>query len=401
MTRWARFAGVGFMGFCVQLATLQTLTALLDMHFAVAVVLSVEAAILHNFIWHERWTWRDRVVGSRSGTSLARLARFNAACGAVSLVGNVAFTAFFVSLIGLPVIVANVAAIVCLTAINFVVADRAVFQTAAAVMGLLAVLAGSGRPLHAADLRSATVAGWDRYVSGVEARRALELRDPLRFLSVDFSGTNQRDTLRLRLGRGEIPIESIGASTLDGAGTISHWRGYVFVPGAGVGDLVDCAALRGRCAERHHEDVIEQRVLDRNGDSLRLFLKLRRQAIVTVAYNTEHLVSYQRHSAERASSRSVSTRIAELQDAGTPREREQPVGQDRGFLWRLHSYWRYEAAPGGVIVELESLTLSRAIPWAVRPVAGPIVDVLARESMTRTLASLRALWVNRSGRAGQ
>jgi putative flippase GtrA len=397
MTRWARFAGVGFMGFCVQLATLQMLTGLLEMHYAVAVVLSVEAAILHNFVWHERWTWKDRVNGSRSGASLLRLARFNTACGAVSLVGNVAFTAFFVSFIGLPVILANIAAIVCLSAINFVVADRVAFQTAAVTMAMLAALAGSGRPLHAADLRSATVAAWDRYVSGVEARRARETRDPLRFLTVDFAGADQREALRSRLQRGEIPVDSIGASTLDGgAGTISHWRGYVFVPGAGVGDLLECAALRGRCAEHRHEDVIDQRVLDRNGDSLRLFLKLRRQAVVTVAYNTEHLVTYQRHSAQRASSRSVSTRIAELRDAGTAQEREQPVGQDRGFLWRLHSYWRYEAAAGGVIIELESLTLSRPIPWAVRPVAAPIVEGLARESMTRTLGSLRRLWVNRS-----
>jgi putative flippase GtrA len=397
VSRWARFAGVGFMGFCVQLATLQMLTALLEMHYAVAVVLSVEAAILHNFVWHERWTWKDRVGTSSAATSLARLARFNTACGAVSLLGNVAFTAFFVSIIGLPLLVANVSAIVCLTAINFVVADRLAFQTVGVALAMLAILAGSSTPLQAADLRSATVAAWERYVSGVEARRARETRDPLRFLAVDFNGSDQKDALRSRLAGGEIPLESIAASTLDGgAGTISHWRGYVFIPGAAVGDLIECAALRGRCAQHRHEDVIDQRVLDRSGDSLRLFLKLRRQAIVTVAYNTEHLVNYQRHSAERASSRSVSTRIAELQDPGTPREREQPVGQDRGFLWRLHSYWRYEAAPGGVIVELESLTLSRAIPWAVRPVAAPIVDGLARESMTRTLASLRRLWVNRS-----
>ena len=88
-------------------------------------------------------------------------------------------------------------------------------------------------------------------------------------------------------------------------------------------------------------------------------------------------------------SRSVSTRIAELRDVGTATEAEKPAGQDRGFLWRLHSYWRYQAVPGGVVVELESLTLSRDIPWALRLVAGPIVDRIARESVSRTLSSLR------------
>lgn len=64
--------------------------------------------------------------------------------------------------------------------------------------------------------------------------------------------------------------------------------------------------------------------------------------------------------------------------------------EDRGFLKRLHSYWRYQAVPGGVIVELESLTLSRSLPWALRPVARPVANRIARDSMTRTLASVRA-----------
>ena len=68
---------------------------------------------------------------------------------------------------------------------------------------------------------------------------------------------------------------------------------------------------------------------------------------------------------------------------------EQPAGVDRGFLWGLNSYWRYEAVHGGVVVELESLTLSRSVPWGVGAVVGPLVDQVARESMTRTLVSLR------------
>ena len=136
-------------------------------------------------------------------------------------------------------------------------------------------------------------------------------------------------------------------------------------------------------------------MLSREGDSLRLFLKVRRTAIVSAAYNTEHSVSYTRLSPTRAISRSISTRIAELQDVGTSHERERPIGQDRGFMWRLHSYWRYEAVKGGVIVQLDSVTLSRDIPWAIRIMAAPIIDRIARESMNRTLAAVRARYVAR------
>ena len=58
---------------------------------------------------------------------------------------------------------------------------------------------------------------------------------------------------------------------------------------------------------------------------------------------------------------------------------------DNGFLWRLNAYWRYEAWNGGVLVECESVSLSRPVPLLLRPMAGPIVDRIARESLEGTL----------------
>ena len=68
-------------------------------------------------------------------------------------------------------------------------------------------------------------------------------------------------------------------------------------------------------------------------------LKLTRKELITVTYNTEHVVELTRHGPARASSRSVATKIAELADAGTSREREKPAGSDLGLLWRLNAYW--------------------------------------------------------------
>ena len=409
MTRWSRFAGVGALGFAVQLATLHLLTSLLHLPPVVSVILAVETAILHNFGWHERWTWRDRVVESSRAATFERLLRFHAASGAVSLLGNVAFTAVLVAA-HLPLLIANGIAVGSLTAVNYLVTDRLAYgvtPTMAAsrdrltsrramlrrsffVWIAIAVAAGSGPAIHAAELTQETIAAWTRYVAGVESRRAAEARDANRFLAIDFESDTSRPEALARLRRGDILVRNVAGGTVDvGDGTISHWRGQVYVPGVTVNDVVENAALRGRASAHRQEDVLESRVLGRGADSLQLFLKLQRHAIVTVAYNTEHTVSFERFGADRAASRSVSTRIAELRDAGTAAEAEKPVGQDRGFLWRLHSYWRYQSAPGGVIVELESLTLSRDIPWAIRVMAGPIIDRIARESMTRTLASLR------------
>jgi hypothetical protein len=126
------------------------------------------------------------------------------------------------------------------------------------------------------------------------------------------------------------------------------------------------------------EDVVESRVLSRRGsDSWRVYLKIVRRSIVTATYDTEHDVVFTRLSPALAVSRSVATRIAET------------GGADRGFLWRLNSYWRYQQLRDGVLVEMESLTLSRGVPALVKPVALPLVGRVARESVHRTLDAFR------------
>ena len=104
-------------------------------------------------------------------------------------------------------------------------------------------------------------------------------------------------------------------------------------------------------------------------------------------------VRFERHGPSRASSWSTATKIAEVADAGTPRERPKRPDEDRGLLWRWNAYWRYEQVDQGVVVECESVTLSRTIPLLLRPVAGPIVGHVARESMDRTLSVFRERFV--------
>jgi putative flippase GtrA len=406
MTRWTRFASVGVIGFVVQLLTLHVLISAFDVAYPIAVALSVEAAILHNFVWHERWTWRGRGLDGSADAVCARLMRFNAASGAISLLGNVGFTALFVETIGMPVIVANVLAIVCLTLVNFAVADRLAFaplpsrarrvvspgltdsqpsriepRKKALLVSVAAGLTLLGGSAHAADVTPRMIAAWDRYVATVEARLGREIQ------------ADGSRTLTARLGQGEIVIDEVEGNGRDaGGGTISHWRGSMFIRGVTLDELLEAAAWKGRAETHRPEDVLDAQVLSRGPGSLRLFLKLRRKAIVTAAYNTEHQIDFEKVSEMRAASRSISTRIAELGDVGTPRERELPPGEDRGFMWRLNSYWRYDAVPGGVVVQLDSLTLSREVPWAVSAIASPIISRIARESMVRTLTSLRAMF---------
>jgi hypothetical protein len=163
----------------------------------------------------------------------------------------------------------------------------------------------------------------------------------------------------------------------------------VFVPRTTVDAVISRMQQGAGRESEHYAEVKASRLLEKNGDTLRVFMKLERDAtIMTVTYNTEHAVEYQRHGA-RARSRSVATKIAEVADAGTKSEREKKAGDDHGFLWRLNAYWRFEQIGDGVLIECESVSLSRSVPFVVRPIVGPIANRIARESLERTLKSLR------------
>ena len=158
------------------------------------------------------------------------------------------------------------------------------------------------------------------------------------------------------------------------SGTISDWRGSVFIRGVGLDELPRRLQHPGTPPQ---DDVASSQVIARTDDSLRVAIRLVRRVIVSVVYDTEHEMRFRRWTPRLATARSVATRIEEV------------GGSDHGFLWRLHAYWRYEEIDGGVRVDLESLTLSRDVPSIIRPVAAPLVNRIARESMLRTLEALQ------------
>ena len=114
------------MGVAVQLLTLLSLTEALGLNYLVATMLAVETAILHNFVWHEHWTWRDRDPGTQGRWT--RLAWFNLVTGALSISSNVVFTALYVHSLGIHFAIANLMAIATCSLLTFVASDRFVFR---------------------------------------------------------------------------------------------------------------------------------------------------------------------------------------------------------------------------------------------------------------------------------
>lgn len=251
---------------------------------------------------------------------------------------------------------------------------------------LIAVAVSAG----AAGLQRETLVAWDRYIAWTEHR----MRADDSFLVQRALPESRAREARRTLESGEVfttklETKAEGRPIRVPHGLVHHWLGSVFIPGATVDELVGWLQDYDE-HHRHFDEVEASRLVSKNGNEYAIFLRLRRKKIVTVHYNTEHLVRYTRHAAGRVSSVSYSTRIAELEDAGETNETEKSVGDDRGFLWRLNSYWRFQQASGGVIVELESVSLSRGVPVAVRWLVGRYLDSVPRESLEATLLPIRS-----------
>jgi putative flippase GtrA len=117
MVRWAKFSAVGAVGVVVQLGTLALLLQG-GVHYLLATAVAVETAVLQNYYWHTRWTWKGR-EGS--------LWRFHLANGLLSLISNLAWMRLFTGWLGIPALPANLMAIALTSTVNFLLGDRWVF----------------------------------------------------------------------------------------------------------------------------------------------------------------------------------------------------------------------------------------------------------------------------------
>ncbi len=127
--RWLAFNSVGALGIVVQMSALFVLVSVVGMNYLLATAIAVEAAVLHNFFWHENWTWADRATTCRDRW-FRRLVYFHFANGMLSLFGNLLLMRVFVGVLAINYVLANVFAIALCAIMNFVAGDRFVFRAA-------------------------------------------------------------------------------------------------------------------------------------------------------------------------------------------------------------------------------------------------------------------------------
>ena len=249
-----------------------------------------------------------------------------------------------------------------------------------------------------AELTPETVEAWESYVRFTEARIESELAAGADgFLVTDFLTAAERSECQRSVQAGEVcvlkreTLDDEGKSILVPAGMVHHWYGSVFVPGVTLDHVLEFVQNYEDSAESYPE-VEDSRLLAHEGDMYQIFLRLKRKKVITVLYNTDHEVTYRNHGEARASSKSLATRIREVVNPGESNESEKPFGDDRGFLWGLNSYWRFEQTTEGTLVECESVSLSRSVPTAARWLVKSYIDSVPRESLESALAPIREHW---------
>jgi hypothetical protein len=249
----------------------------------------------------------------------------------------------------------------------------------------------------AEQLKPETVSAFNHYVELSEQQMS-----STPFLHVDGLPAMERDAEFWRLKAGEVITDRLqtrdhGQPVAVPGGLIHHWMGTIFIPGVTLAQTLAFLEDYDGQYKFYTPDVQRSKLLARQGDRFKVFLRLRKTEVVTVILNTEYDVKYTQLDADRASSDSRGTRIAEVENAGRANESEKPVGSDSGFLWRLNSYWRFQQRDGGVYVQLEAISLTRDIPAGLGWLISPFISSIPKESLEFTLTRTREALVHEHG----
>ena len=237
-------------------------------------------------------------------------------------------------------------------------------------------------PLASADLKPQTVEAFDRYIRQTEQR--LESRK--NFLWADESPDRAQKARQSPLVQpfGTNPVTKVPS------GLVHDWVGTAFLPGVKLAQALALVQDYSRHKEYYKPEVTDSRILSHDGNHYKIFLRLVKKQVITVTLNTEHEVHYTQVTPTQWRSVSRTTKIAEVDDAGKPSEREEPPGKGQGFLWKLNSYWRFEERDGGTWIECEAISLTRDIPTGLGWIVEPIIRNLPKDSLVNTLNSTRA-----------
>ena len=172
-------------------------------------------------------------------------------------------------------------------------------------------------------------------------------------------------------------------------GLIHDWTGTVFFPNTSLDRVLAVLQDFNRHSQLYPE-IVRSRLIRRDGNDVTGSWRLsKKESMLTVVLDINIDAHYEQIAPDRWTGRSYAKNIRQVRDAGTDRETVLPEGEGLGVLWRLYSYWSLTATDGGVVGELRTLSLSRAIPTGLGWIIKPFIQNVPRESLTSTMQNTR------------
>jgi hypothetical protein len=271
------------------------------------------------------------------------------------------------------------------------------------LLGVIFCVAAVSPAVDGTELKKRTADAFQHYVERTEIRINSEESDPEHFLYFDSLSDEDKRAMQARLRGGEVVVLPMRTHD-DGKdievpnGLVHHWQAIGFIPGVTLDQVLQLEEDYSRQAQIYAPDVSRAQLLSRDGHHDVTLFRFHRQAIVTVDYDVKFNVDYCLPENDRAYSSSHAVRIAELQNAGKPNEKELPVGNDHGYMWRLNLYTRYLEKDGGVYIQIEFLALSRTVPAIFAWLVNPYVRSVPRDYLTHYIQATRKALVAENGK---
>jgi hypothetical protein len=236
------------------------------------------------------------------------------------------------------------------------------------------------------QLNPKTVEAFDAYIHNAETEMERSLHGSAPFL---WSERAQERGHQIHQGQVVAQFWSGEGAVKVPKGLIHDWIAAAFIPNSNIQELLAVMQEYDMHKNTYKPEVIDSKLISRDGDDFQVYLRLLKKKIITVVLDTDHEVHYFPVDKTRWVCRSYTTRIAEVENAGSPDERvlESDIGY--GFLWRLYSYWRFEEGSAGVIVECRAISLTRDVPFGLGWAIEPIIEKLPKESLINTLEATR------------
>jgi hypothetical protein len=254
----------------------------------------------------------------------------------------------------------------------------------AATLAILFFLSGAA-PSQAAELKPATVQAWDGYVRTVNSGMSRRAAGETPFLWVDESP----DLLR-RVQAGEVLVAAHDLGKVP-HGLLHHWMGAMFLRNVTLDDVTRVLHDYDRYAEFYRPFVVKSKLVEDAGDRQKITMVMVQKAFsVTAAVEADDEIRVTKLDANRLYSSSNSVRIQEIANYGRRDEQLLPEGQGPGYIWRTFGITRLVERDGGVYVEMETIALSRGIPFEFRWLIKPVTEKLPREIMFDTLNKTKA-----------